>query len=457
MSAVSGVINYKINVYWLFLTIYFLQRKCDTCIQTPGCHYFTKDSRYSCFEEIWNVTIYEKVPIQRIDVLEICNLHSDTLNLSEVTENFPHVTNITIWQGNVTNLTGSFSLENRIKVLQFKNLSIEELPQDFLDPLKFLEVLNLSGNHLRTLDVKTIHTLNRIPQVYLSGNHWNCSLNLEWVLQLNGSMVKNLEELKCYQQPYPGKPLVPIARFKNNVQTNCPIECECSMPDVVKEYSTPKLEPIIEVNCSDRGLTELPTILPTQTKILMLERNGISNLEPLISNPIYRGVQDLYLDNNFIDSIEELEGVYWFSHFRVLSLSNNKLPQLPTYALDNALQQNPNMPIAVRIYLGNNPWRCDCMFTPGFQEMLRKYETQVRDIDDIRCSYVEGDENSLTLILELSRSSVCRLPNEYSIRVLDLLNGVLATLIVLILGKLAYDYYHFKKTGRLPWIVTKMP
>lgn len=60
-------------------------------------------------------------------------------------------------------------------------------------------------------------------------------------------------------------------------------------------------------------------------------------------------------------------------------------------------------------------------------------------------------------ILELSRSSVCRSPTEYSVQALDLLNLVLASLIVLILGKLAYDYYHFKKTGQLPWIVTKMP
>ncbi|KAF2897410.1 hypothetical protein ILUMI_08764 [Ignelater luminosus] len=291
----------------------------------------------------------------------------------------------------------------------------------------------------------------------LSGNHWDCSLNLDWALKLNPAVVKDLEELKCFKQPYPGKPVVAIARFKHNVYINCPPECECSLPDVVRDPSNFKLVPIIEVNCSDRGLTELPPIIPTQTKILTLERNSIENLDPLIFNALYRGIQDLYLDSNYIDSIEELEGSYWLSHFRVLSLRNNKLTHLPTYALDNALQRNPNMPVAVRIFLGNNPWRCDCVFTPGFQEMLQKYETQIRDIDDIKCSYVEGDENSLTLISELSRSSVCRLPNEYSIRILDLLNGILATLIVLILGKLAYDYYYFKKTGKLPWIVTKMP
>lgn len=69
--------------------------------------------------------------------------------------------------------------------------------------------------------------------------------------------------------------------------------------------------------------------------------------------------------------------------------------QIPTYAIDNALQQNSNMPNAVRLRLGSNPWRCDCPFTPVFQEMLQKFAHQISDIMEIKCSYVEGDENSM--------------------------------------------------------------
>jgi hypothetical protein len=53
------------------------------------------------------------------------------------------------------------------------------------------------------------------------------------------------------------------------------------------------------------------------------------------------------------------------------------------------------MPSAVRISLGGNPWRCDCVFTPVFQEMLQKFAPQIDDISEVKCSYVEGDENSL--------------------------------------------------------------
>jgi len=60
-------------------------------------------------------------------------------------------------------------------------------------------------------------------------------------------------------------------------------------------------------------------------------------------------------------------------------------------------------------------------------------------------------------IQALSRSAVCREPSEYFIQPLDLLNGILASLIVLVIGKLIYDYWSFKKTGKLPWLVAKMP
>ncbi|KAJ8872751.1 hypothetical protein PR048_026367 [Dryococelus australis] len=243
----------------------------------------------------------------------------------------------------------------------------------------------------------------------------------------------------------------------------------------------------------------------------------ISNVEPLVSNPIYRTVLDIYLDGNGVKSLAELEGSRWLANFRALSLRHNQLAQLPSYALDNALQKNNN---ALMLLLGGNPWRCDCVFTPAFQDLLMKYTVLVKDVADVKCSLVEGDENSMSPIRELSRTSVCIPPSEYLIQPLDLLNAVLASLIVLVVGwvfmcippseyliqpldllnavlaslivlvvgwvfmcippseyliqpldllnavlaslivlvvgKLIYDYWTFKKTGNLPWILTKM-
>lgn len=60
-------------------------------------------------------------------------------------------------------------------------------------------------------------------------------------------------------------------------------------------------------------------------------------------------------------------------------------------------------------------------------------------------------------VTSLSRSVVCREGSPPLIEPLDLLNIILALLIVLVLGKLCYDYWTFKRTGKLPWIVAKMP
>lgn len=51
----------------------------------------------------------------------------------------------------------------------------------------------------------------------------------------------------------------------------------------------------------------------------------IQDLTPLTTNPAYKGVIDLYLDDNLVESIVQLEGSSWVDRFRLLSLRGNKL------------------------------------------------------------------------------------------------------------------------------------
>lgn len=124
------------------------------------------------------------------------------------------------------------------------------------------------------------------------------------------------------------------------------------------------------------------------------------------------------------------------------------------YLLHNALDRNSN---AVKLFLSVNPWTCDCIFTLRFQELLQRFHLVIKDAANITCKYIEGDENFGAKVLELRRGDLCKLTKEYKIQPLDLLNGVLGSLIILVLGKLAFDYYHYRKSGRLPWIVSKLP
>ena len=63
----------------------------------------------------------------------------------------------------------------------------------------------------------------------------------------------------------------------------------------------------------------------------------------------------------------------------------------------------------------------------------------------------------------LSRSAVCREDEDEApllllrLRPLDVVNAALGSSLVLVLAKLAYDYWQYRRYGRLPWIATKLP
>lgn len=52
----------------------------------------------------------------------------------------------------------------------------------------------------------------------------------------------------------------------------------------------------------------------------------IRSVRPLVDK--HASVLDVYLDNNAVESIDDLEGSLWLTNFRVLSLRANKLQQV---------------------------------------------------------------------------------------------------------------------------------
>lgn len=106
--------------------------------------------------------------------------------------------------------------------------------------------------------------------------------------------------------------------------------------------------------------------------------------------------------------------------------------KVPTYALDNAFQRNRNIN---QLYLGANPWRCNCLFAPAFQvyihlkivilvcfyvifvfqDFLIKYKSLIRDLSDIKCSYQQDDEYYLTPVSTLDVTIFSFLNNKYNL------------------------------------------
>lgn len=182
----------------------------------------------------------------------------------------------------------------------------------------------------------------------------------------------------------------------------------------------------------------------------------ITDVNPLRENPHYRSVVDVQLENNRVSNVDLLEDTDWLQNFRMLNLRGNLLRRLQVYALDNALNDNRNADL---LLLSRNPWHCTCKFGMRLRELLTKYKNIVGDAWNVSCTYMQDDELHQAMVLSVTLQDMCRSDAESDVIIhpLDWLNVVLASLIVLILGKLAYDYYFYKYHGRVPWIVMKMP
>lgn len=119
--------------------------------------------------------------------------------------------------------------------------------------------------------------------------------------------------------------------------------------------------------------------------------------------------------------------------------------------MSKAFQINQNIQ---GVYLSENPWTCDCSFTPRFQKLLVQYESLMLDARNVTCKHERDNVFSGALIRTLTLSELCKQekPNIFNIA-----NIIMIVLIILILSKLAYDYFHYKHNGKVPWIVTMLP
>lgn len=337
---------------------------------------------------------------------------------------------------------------------------LRTFPKDAFSNLRSLKYLDLRKNALEEVNVTAFNT-PALKRILLAGNPLRCTEDTAWILDPNegsaASKVVDKDKLLCVT-PYDGRPLLPIVEIIATLKKECKqTVCDCELIYVVNagKLTQKQLIAFTSVNCSHRGLTEMPNFLPANTTTLRLTGNKIKDLTPLTTNPVYKSVLDLYIDDNLIESIVGLEGSDWLDRFRLLNLRGNKLIDLPTYALENVLLHNSNIG---GLHLGNNSWTCDCHFTPSFQDLLIRHSNLVKDINDIRCAVTSDNDNSNKQIRDLTRTEICISPDEDSwLHPLDVLNIVLASLIFLVLGKLLYDYWSFKKTGKLPWIVAKIP
>ncbi|XP_055694878.1 protein singed wings 2 [Lutzomyia longipalpis] len=408
-----------------------------------------------------NLEAIQDLKLKMVENLWICRFPNKTFDPYQILRRFTNLKMLRINYSNFTYFSNDFPELKHLEIVNVTNTAMAYTRPTLFRKLPSLRYLDLRGNCLDHMEGPLI--LNSgFKKMYLSGNKWNCTRNMKWLLTYDengrGQRVADRELMRCVDFKYSGRPLLAVMDFKLQMRQQCGHpnikNCSCVLHYIRPSDDGQYLIPMVTVNCSHRGFMDLPDFLPKNTTILHITHNKITSVEMLRTNPIYLEVHDVFVDYNQIHSIDFLEASRWLNNFRVFSLKGNKLTKFSSHILDNALERNHN---AIKLHLSENPWRCDCVFTPHFQELLMKYHTIIKDYTNITCKYIEGDSNFRTSVITLNRGDVCKLPSEYRIQPIELLNGILASLIILVLGKLAFDYYHYKRYGRVPWIVTKLP
>lgn len=395
---------------------------------------------------------------QKPRIIVICQVMSNSIDPTFLSV-FPHLYRLSIINSpTITKFSHAFPIHRHLQVLNLTRLGLTQLSLNTLEGLKELKVLDLSYNNLKHLDRHLLEYLPDLQQLYLRSNNWECNSHLKWILNpLMGKKLMDVDEMVCGPTKFHDKPVLAVMQLLKHVRSDCPkVEgklCDCTLDNLVWSPNREYLAPVITVNCSRLNLTSLPSSLPANTTTLLLMGNKISDISSLKYSSLFSDVSDIYLDDNIISDIDMLEGAIWLTKFRVLSLRKNKISSFQTFVLENGFRKNSQM---AKVCFGNNPWICDCTFTPSFKELLVKYYELVADINSIQCSDDEGDDNYLKPIVDLKLSSICTDQNSI-LSPIGCLNLLLALLIMLTFSKLIYDYWVFKSSGKLPWIITKIP
>lgn len=294
-------------------------------------------------------------------------------------------------------------------------------------------------------------------KVFLYHNVWDCTKNLKWMTTSDSRFqIVDRNVLNCSDTKYRGRPLLMVMTTKMALYKSCREEiydlrnCSCHISFFRLQHEGNEWQPMFSVNCSGAGFTNFPSRLPDNTTTLFITHNKISSLNMLCTrNSTYNKVHDIFLDYNLIADASVLDNCEWFLNFRVLSLKGNLLEKIPNYAFRNSFEKSHH---AIKLYLSGNPWLCNCRLQPRLLKLCKKYDL-IADQQQIRCLSESNDPDIFgRYLLELSKTDVCKI-DTFPLNPYEIMSIIFASLIVLIILNLLYDFYLYRNYGKLPWIV----
>lgn len=218
------------------------------------------------------------------------------------------------------------------------------------------------------------------------------------------------------------------------------------------------------VNCSGVGVGEVPLQLPKNVRTVDLSNNRIPNLLPIAKADEalpaqWLDVMNLDLRNNSIESIEGIERL----RATKIELAGNLLTEVPLYLVEMLIAQKH----IDKMSLGNNPYLCECETIKLKQWVSDHYSDSILlDPQHIRCGDLRPEleaDASVVARIAIDRGHRFYRQEVTSLETVHLcpdmfwwqpyhlyFNVLLAMLIVLLVGKVVYDYFWQKRTGKLP-------
>jgi hypothetical protein len=265
--------------------------------------------------------------------------------------------------------------------------------------------------------------------------------------------------MNCSDPKYRARPVLTVMNYKLMLSRECSKDpdlrnCSCHISYLRLDEESQEFHPMYSLNCSNAGFLDFPRKLPENTTTLFISQNKISSLNKLCTrNSTYNKVHDIYLDYNQISDASVLDNCEWFLNFRVLSLKGNLLEKIPNYAFRNSFEKSHH---ATKLYLSENPWICSCRLQPRLLKLCQKYALIV-DQKKMQCLSGKNDEDIYgKFVMQLTMSEVCK-NKDFPLNTYQILSIVFASLILLLILNLLWDYYLYKHYGKLPYLVLHTP